>query len=112
MTNDADNVIRLLDELEKGVIPFGKLATYKSIGKVLGMEAREVGAACRILGECSEAKQLPYHRIIKQKGWLPNWFSGGDKHIHIKLLEQEGHKVKEIEGMYRVINFEDYLLKP
>jgi alkylated DNA nucleotide flippase Atl1 len=109
MINDADNAVRLLDELEKGLIPFGKLSTYKSIGKVLGIGPREVGVACRILGECSEAKQLPYHRIVRQNGWLPSWFSAGGKQRHIELLEQEGHKVKQVGENYRVSDFEDCL---
>ena len=112
MSNDADNAMKLLEELKKGLVPFGKLTTYGSVGRVLGIEPQEVGAACRILGECDEAKELPYHRIIKQKGWLPIWFSAGGKRIHIKLLEQEGHKVEEIEGMHRVVDFEDYLSEP
>lgn len=111
MNINADNAMKLLEVLEKELVPFGKLTTYKSVGEVLGIKAKEAGVACRILGECDEAKEIPYHRIIKREGWLPVYFSAGGTHMHIKLLEQEGHKVEEIEGKHRVIDFEDYLLK-
>ena len=110
MSEDADNAVKLSEKLEEGLVPFGRLTTYKSIGKILRIKPKKVGAACNILGQCDETKELPYHRIIKQGGWLPSGFSGGGNSMHIKLLEQEGHKVEEIEGMYRVVNFEDYLL--
>ena len=112
MSDDADNAMKLLEELKKGLVPFGKLTTYKSVGKVLAIRPREVGAACRTLGLQPKTKRLPYHRVICQDGWLPSSFSAGGRERHIKLLEREGHKVEQVEEGYIVLDFKDCLQEP
>ncbi|MFX1487295.1 MAG: MGMT family protein [Promethearchaeota archaeon] len=111
MTDDVDNTTRLANELEKGLIPFGKLTTYGSVGKLLGINPREVGLACRTLGQQPETKDLPYHRIINQFGRVPRRFSAGGRPRHIKLLESEGHTVQKVDKDYLVLDYTDFLEK-
>lgn len=84
---DEDFLKAVYEVVEK--IPRGKVATYVQVGEKAGYQksAREVGYAVSI---GPTGRNLPYHRVVNQKGTLaPDYvFGGQDKQR--RMLEEEG----------------------
>lgn len=69
-------------------IPFGKVATYGQIAKMVGLgsHARVVGYALHSLPESST---IPWHRVINSTGEISLPKEGGLYALQKALLEQE-----------------------
>lgn len=72
------------------LVPPGKVTTYGSIARTLGISARLVG---RILAENKKAPVIPCHRVVMSDGRLGGYSMGG-KEVKRRLLELEGVKVE------------------
>ncbi len=72
-------------------IPFGKVTTYGSIAKAIGLRssARLVGNACRA---AAGTNSLPFHRVVNRSGELTGKHSFPDANYMRQALEAEGVK--------------------
>lgn len=70
-------------------IPFGKVTTYGSIAKAIGIRssARLVGTACRAAAGTND---LPFHRVVNRNGELTGKHSFPDLNYMRQTLEAEG----------------------
>lgn len=70
-------------------IPIGKVTTYGSIGKAIGLasSARLVGMACRA---AAEDLSLPFHRVVNRNGELTGKMSFPTPDYMRLALESEG----------------------
>lgn len=73
-------------------IPKGKVTTYGTIGKKLGMSPRTVGQA---LHANPYEGDVPCHRVVNRDGRIAPNFAFGGKDIQRKLLEAEGVEFKD-----------------
>ncbi|ADI31889.1 MGMT family protein [Staphylothermus hellenicus] len=71
------------------LIPIGKVTTYKSIAKILGIHPRTVGI---VLKKNSKPIIVPCHRVISSNGSIGG-YSWGGKNVKKKLLEIEGVRI-------------------
>lgn len=83
-------------------VPFGRVATYKEIGKVLGRKGQIYRAVGRALNKNSFSPKVPCHRVVCSDGRIGG-FAFGQKN-KIKLLKKEGIKIKNgiIENFEKV----------
>lgn len=82
-------------------IPRGKVATYKSIGKVMKSKAyRAIGNA---LHRNPYAPEVPCHRVVKSNGEVGGFASGTKNKIN--LLKKEGLKIKNgrVQGLSKAL---------
>lgn len=91
-------------------IPAGKVATYGQIAAVLGSPraAQAVGWA---LAVC-DPKLVPWQRVVGKDGWLTIVNEHLPADMQAQLLEREGLRVEQLNGVWRVINFPEHLWKP
>lgn len=68
------------------LIPMGKVSTYGSIARLLGISPRLVG---RILAENDKPIQIPCHRVVRSDGSLGGYTPAGID-FKKKLLQLEG----------------------
>lgn len=70
-------------------IPYGKVTTYGSIAKALGMRssARLVGTALR---SAADSADLPFHRVVNRNGLLTGKHSFPDPDYMQNALKAEG----------------------
>lgn len=83
------------DEVYKAVkkIPRGKVTTYGTIAKYIGINnPRVVGYA---LHANSTPETVPCHRVVSKEGRLAKGYAFGGLGIQKKLLQAEGIKFKE-----------------
>ena len=65
-------------------IPKGKVSTYGSIGKVLGLNPRVVG---RILGKNIDLEGIPCYRVVCGDGRIGGYVLGGE--VKARLLGED-----------------------
>ncbi len=82
--NTFDKVYRVV-----GKIPKGKITTYGTISKIIGVDPRVVGYA---LHANKDSKNVPCHRVINSKGKISSGYAFGGPDIQKKMLMQEGVK--------------------
>lgn len=71
-------------------IPRGKVSTYGSIAKKIGVNnPRVVGYALHVN---PDPDNIPCHRVVNIKGELARGYAFGGRQIQRKLLESEGIK--------------------
>ncbi|MEN8147517.1 MAG: MGMT family protein [Campylobacterota bacterium] len=88
MTPFQEEVYRALEK-----IPKGSVTTYGAIAKYLGTKAvRAVGTA---VGKNPNAPKTPCHRVVPVSGKIGNYSGEGGVATKIRLLNEEGVKVKE-----------------
>lgn len=68
------------------LVPPGKVTTYGSLAKALGVSARIVG---KILAENEHAPVVPCHRVVRSDGDVGGYSKGG-REVKKRLLELEG----------------------
>ncbi len=70
-------------------IPFGKVTTYGSIGKAIGLRssARLVGTACRT---GAQIEAVPFHRVVNRNGELTGKMSFPYPDYMKETLQAEG----------------------
>jgi len=95
----AQKVIKGLNK-----IPSGKIVTYASLARAIN-HPKSYRAVGNVLNKNPFAPVVPCHRVIKSDGRIGGYNQGADKKI--KLLEQEGIKIKN----NRVENLEEILYK-
>lgn len=86
-------------------IPKGKVSTYGSIAKELGMSARTVGFA---LHANPDGEKTPCHRVVNRDGRVAPGYAFGGPGIQKKRLEEEGIKFKDSTH----VNLTKYLFEP
>lgn len=89
------------------LIPVGKVTTYKSIAKVLGVHPRLVGIA---LKKNKKPIIIPCHRVISSDGSIRGYSVGG-KNVKKKLLEIEGVRIigEKVDPKY-IIDISEQLI--
>lgn len=114
---------REVDEIMKKV-PKGKLITINQIREKLAKKHRATigcpittGIFARIAAEAAaeetaegKKKITPYWRTLKAGGIINEKYPGGVEGQK-KLLEKEGHQVRQKGKKYRVMNFEKSLIR-
>ena len=83
-------------------IPKGKVSTYGSIGKVLGLHPRLVG---RILGRNTDLEGIPCYRVVCGDGSLGGYVLGSE--LKARLLGEDGVGVVN----EKVVKFKEKLFK-
>ncbi len=73
-------------------IPKGKVTTYGTIGKKLGMSPRVVGYA---LHGNPDGSLTPCHRVVNRDGRVAPGYAFGGPGIQKEKLEKEGVKFKD-----------------
>jgi len=73
-------------------IPQGKVTSYKSIAKVLGISPRKVG---KLLSANDELIAYPCHRVVRASGRVGGYMGSGSGRFKEKLLRFEGVRVEE-----------------
>lgn len=73
-------------------IPKGKVTTYGTIGKKLGMSPRVVGYA---LHANPDSSKTPCHRVVNRQGRLAPGYAFGGPGIQKEKLEREGVEFKD-----------------
>ena len=68
-------------------IPKGKVTTYGSLSKLVGVNPRVVGFA---LHQNSDPKNIPCHRVINSKGMISSGYAFGGPNMQKQMLEKEG----------------------
>jgi len=83
-------------------IPFGKVTTYGSIARALGIgrSARLVGLACRL---AAGRIDLPFHRVVNRNGELTGKHNFPTPDYMEKMLLSEG--VRFVDGRVDLKNF-------
>ncbi len=71
------------------LIPPGKVTTYGSIAKLIGITPRMVG---KLLSLNDEAPIIPCHRVVGKDGSLVGYSGAGGLEFKKKLLRAEGVK--------------------
>lgn len=96
---DVYDVVRL--------IPKGKISTYGSIAKYLGMArgARMVGWA---MNQAFALPDVPAHRVVNRKGELTGRHHFSNPDLMQQLLEEEGVVIKN----HAVADFDHYYWNP
>ena len=69
-----------------GKIPKGKVTTYGTISKIIGVDPRVVGYA---LHANRDPKNVPCHRVINSKGKISSGYAFGGPDIQKKMLIKE-----------------------
>ncbi len=72
-----------------GRIPKGKVTTYGTISKIIGVDPRVVGYALHV---SRDPKNVPCHRVINSKGKISSGYAFGGPDIQKKMLMKEGVK--------------------
>jgi len=80
---------KVFDELTK--IPTGKVTTYGTIARKLGISPRQVG---RILHSNENPEKYPCHRVVYSNGKLSKGYAFGGLIGHKQVLEKEGLEIK------------------
>ena len=80
--NDYREIVYALINL----VELGKVTTYGSIARLLGVSSRLIG---RIMRDNEEPIIIPCHRVVKSNGELGGYSRGG-AHVKKKLLVVEG----------------------
>ncbi|MFH0852977.1 MAG: methylated-DNA--[protein]-cysteine S-methyltransferase [bacterium] len=90
-------------------IPKGKVSTYGQIAGLITTPraARVVGWALHQLDD----QPIPWHRVINSRGEISTSCETHTKVTQKKLLEQEGVKVKVVNGVY-MVDLKKYLWQP
>lgn len=70
-------------------VPKGKVTTYGTISKIIGIDPRVVGYALHVN---QDPKNVPCHRVINSKGKISKGFAFGGADIQKKMLIKEGVK--------------------
>lgn len=73
-------------------VPKGKVTTYGSIAKKLGLSPRTVGHALHLN---PDEDITPCHRVVNFKGRIAPGFAFGGIGVQKKKLEREGVKFKD-----------------
>lgn len=73
-------------------VPKGKVTTYGTIAKKLGMSPRTVGTALHLNPDNSNT---PCHRVVNRDGRIAPGFAFGGIGAQRKLLENEGVKFRD-----------------
>jgi methylated-DNA-protein-cysteine methyltransferase-like protein len=91
-------------------IPRGRVATYGQVAAVLGSPraAQAVGWA---LAVC-DPKVVPWQRVVGKDGWLTIVNEHLPADMQAQLLEREGVAIEKENGVWRVVNFPNFLWKP
>ena len=84
-------------------VPRGRVATYKQIAWMVGFprRPRQVGMVLKGLGEGND---LPWHRIVNAKGYVPSRGRWWCAMLQISRLREEGVAVDE-EGNLDLARF-------
>jgi len=80
--NTFDKVYKVVSR-----VPKGKITTYGSISKIIGVDPRVVGYA---LHANKDSKNVPCHRVINSKGKISSGYAFGGPGVQRKMLEKEG----------------------
>ena len=105
-------------------VPIGKLITIVEICKKIAYDHNVEGCCSLTSGifimtaanaaeeALKEGKELeiPYWRTLKADGFLNSKFPGGEE-AHRELLEGEGHMIVRRGSHYKVVDFEEKLVK-
>jgi len=91
-------------------IPKGKVATYQQVATIVSTPraAQAVGWALRAL---PDYHNIPWQRVINSKGMISIENLRAPKSLQVKLLREEGVKVKEIERNY-FVDLDKYIWRP
>ena len=75
-------------------VPFGKVATYRQIAWMVGFprRPRQVGM---VLKGLPKGTDLPWHRIVHSKGYVPSRGRWWGALVQIELLRREGIAVDD-----------------
>lgn len=68
-------------------IPKGRVTTYGSIGKALGLNPRHVG---QILHQNENSATTPCHRVVRSDGSIASGYAFGGPGKQRVMLEKEG----------------------
>ena len=94
---------KVYEKLRK--VPKGRVVTYKELARSLNSKAyRAVGSA---MGKNPFAPSVPCHRVVNSNGNLGNFSGKGGVKAKIKLLEEEGIKIKN----NKIVDFEKVLFR-
>ncbi|NAZ13366.1 MAG: methylated-DNA--[protein]-cysteine S-methyltransferase [Desulfurococcales archaeon] len=72
------------------LIPMGKVSTYKSLSKIVGVHPRVIGY---ILGRNKDLITTPCHRVVYKDGRIGGYSLGTN--FKKRLLELEGVEIEE-----------------
>ncbi|MBI2420771.1 MAG: MGMT family protein [Candidatus Levybacteria bacterium] len=70
----------------------GKVTTYGSISRIVGVDPRIVGYA---LNKNKDPKNIPCHRVINSKGMISSGYAFGGPNTQRQMLEKEGIKFNQ-----------------
>lgn len=70
-------------------VPKGKVTTYGSLAKLIGVDPRVIGFA---LHANKNPSNIPCHRVINSKGKISSGFAFGGPDVQKQMLEKEGVK--------------------
>ena len=79
----------MLDRVQKIIeaIPSGRVTTYGEVGRVLGINPRQIG---RLLHQNDNPEKFPCHRVVRSNGTLASGYAFGGKEEQRRILELEG----------------------
>ena len=87
-------------------IPAGKVSTYGRIAALAG-DNRSARQVSRLLNSCSEKENIPWYRIVNNRGKI-SLRPGNGYELQKALLEAEGVEFDEND----MINFQKFLWQP
>ncbi len=88
------------------LIPIGKVTTYSSIAKLLGITPREVAM---ILKNNKDPVAIPCHRVIYKDGRVGGYSFGGSE-VKLKILKIEGVCIEDNKvGKECIVDIADLL---
>lgn len=85
------NMLSEVLELVK-TVPAGRVTTYGEIGRVLGINPRQVG---RWLHQNPDPGLYPCHRVVRGDGTIASGYAFGGREIQITKLREEGIKFQD-----------------
>lgn len=77
-------------------IPAGRVTTYGTIGRKLGISPRVVGYALHLN---PDGKQTPCYRVVNREGRVAPVYAFGGKDEQRKRLEAEGVEFKDLNHL-------------
>ena len=85
-------------------IPFGKLSTNSTVGKLTGINPRVVGWILTGMTE-SEMNKFAWQRVVAKNGIISTLKLGPRGLLHVQLLQKEGFTIRDNQ----ILNFQDAL---
>ncbi len=91
------------------IIPLGKVTTYKSLAKILGLHPRVIA---RFMALNDKPLIIPCHRVVMSNGSIGGYSRGGSK-VKEKLLRIEGVSIANGKvSKEHIVDVEELLYDP